>query len=125
MTPQQWICVLKLSEILGFRTFVDLALNKLEKCRNELDPIDGILWGAKYRIASWFATGCMGLARREDGVSVEDAEKLGTKTVLQIYKLREMLRQTQSHPNKRQTLQADMTNVVEKMYIEAIAEGSR
>ncbi len=125
MTPQQWICVLKLSETWGFKTFVDLALKKLEKSRNELDPIDSILWGAKYRIAAWFATGCMGLARREDGASVEDAEKLGTKTVLQIYKLREMLLQAQSNPNKRQTLHADMTNVVENMYIESLAEGSR
>ncbi|KJA28708.1 hypothetical protein HYPSUDRAFT_176537 [Hypholoma sublateritium FD-334 SS-4] len=122
MTPNQWISALKLSDRWGFRTFGDLAVQNLEKSMNEVDPIDRILWGARYRKASWFASGCIGLAKRDDGPSVDDVEKLGTKKALQIYKMREMLIQAQSNPNTRKNIHDDMVNVIQKMYIEAAAE---
>lgn len=122
MTSKQWISVLKLSDMWGFGIFAALAVQNLERSLDEMDPIDRILWGARYRKASWFATGCIGLAKRDDGPRVDDVEKLGTKKTLQIYKLREVLLQAEGNPNKRTTMHDDMVNMIEKMYIEAAAE---
>jgi hypothetical protein len=63
----------------------DLAIRNL----SQLDVVEMIVLGTKYRVSQWFITGCSKLITRNIGPTVEECKLLGIGFVVQIYGLRE------------------------------------
>lgn len=87
ISEEMWISTLKLSTMWEFTTLRDLAIRNL----NQLDMIDMILLGSKYRVSQWFVTGCTKLIMRSCGPTEEEGNLLGMGFVVQIYGLRERM----------------------------------
>ncbi|KAJ7066267.1 hypothetical protein C8F01DRAFT_1365852 [Mycena amicta] len=87
-TPKDsWLSVLKLSTMWYFIDARELAIAQLDL--RSLTPVERILLSRQYDVAKWLRSGYTELAQREEGISLEDAEKIGFKTTVQLYQIRE------------------------------------
>ncbi|KAJ7464530.1 hypothetical protein FB451DRAFT_1263750 [Mycena latifolia] len=88
MPKEEWISVLKLSTLWRFLDARDLAIQQLTE-RGGLGSVERILLARQYDVAPWLRLGYTELARREEGISLEDAEKIGWETTVRLYHTRE------------------------------------
>ncbi|KAJ7289177.1 hypothetical protein C8J57DRAFT_1164982 [Mycena rebaudengoi] len=88
MPKDDWISVLKLSTLWYFIDARDLAIRQLTSM--SLGSVERILLSRQYDVAPWLRSGYTELARREEGISLGDAEKIGWKTTVQLYQTREV-----------------------------------
>jgi hypothetical protein len=87
ISVEVWKSTLKLSTMWEVTALRDLAIRNL----NQLDMVDMILLGSKYRVSQWFITGCTKLIMRNHGPTEEEGILLGIGFVVQIYGLRERM----------------------------------
>ncbi|KAJ7149762.1 hypothetical protein C8R43DRAFT_499324 [Mycena crocata] len=87
MPKDDWISVLKLSTLWYFLDARDLAIRQLDAMG--LSSVLRILLARQYDVANWLRTGYTELARREEGISLEDAAKIGWGTTVRLYHTRE------------------------------------
>ncbi|KAJ7656478.1 hypothetical protein DFH06DRAFT_1199690 [Mycena polygramma] len=101
MAKDNWISVLKLSTLWYFLDARDLAIKQLND-RGDIGSVERILLARQYDVASWLRIGYTDLARREEGISLEDAEKIGWQTTVRLYQTREaaIKSYSQSYPNR-------------------------
>ncbi|KAJ7631360.1 hypothetical protein DFH06DRAFT_1005297 [Mycena polygramma] len=101
MAKDDWISVLKLSTLWYFLDARDLAIKQLND-RGDIGSVERILLARQYDVASWLRMGYTDLARREEGISLEDAEKIGWQTTVRLYQTREaaIKSYSQSYPNR-------------------------
>ena len=64
-----------------------MALSKLSQRQFGLVTKAAAAW--QYKIADWFLEACDGLARRENGPTVAEAQELGLEVAIRLYKIRE------------------------------------
>ncbi|KAJ6581992.1 hypothetical protein B0H19DRAFT_1019018 [Mycena capillaripes] len=88
MVKDDWISVLKLSTLWYFLDARDLAIKQLNG-RADIGSIERILLARQYDVAPWLRMGYTDLARREEGISLEDAEKIGWQVTVRLYQTRE------------------------------------
>jgi len=89
MTKDEWISVLKLSTQWYFLDTRDLAIKQLNK-RSDVGSADRIVLARQYDVPDWLRTGYTDLARRNEEISPEDAQKIGWETAYQLGRVREM-----------------------------------
>jgi hypothetical protein len=89
MTKDEWISVLKLSTQWYFLDIRDLAIKQLSN-RTDIGSVDRILLARQYDVPVWLRMGINELAQCHEGISREDAEKIGWETALQLCRVREM-----------------------------------
>ncbi|KAJ7180997.1 hypothetical protein C8R46DRAFT_885842 [Mycena filopes] len=101
MPKEDWISVLKLSTQWYFLDARDLAIKQLDE-RTDIGSVELILLARQYDVATWLRRGYTDLARREEGISLEDAAKIGWETTVRLYQTREAAIKswTQSYPNR-------------------------
>ncbi|KAJ6565097.1 hypothetical protein B0H10DRAFT_2113908 [Mycena sp. CBHHK59/15] len=87
MPNDDWISVLKLSTLWYFLDARDLAIRQLTG--RAIGSVDRIMLARKYDVAPWLRSGYTELARREEGISLEDAAKIGWETTVMLYQTRE------------------------------------
>lgn len=87
MPKDDWISVLKLSTLWRFLDARDLAIQQLTS--RGMESVERILLARSYDVATWLRSGYTDLARREEGISLEDAEKIGWETTVRLYQTRE------------------------------------
>ncbi|KAJ7699040.1 hypothetical protein B0H17DRAFT_1049973, partial [Mycena rosella] len=78
MPKEEWVSVLRLSTLWRFFDACDLAIKQLTSIG--LGSIEGILLSRQCDVAPWLCAGYSDLARCEEGISLEDAEKIGWET---------------------------------------------
>ncbi|KAF7356245.1 hypothetical protein MVEN_00956000 [Mycena venus] len=88
MTKDEWISVLKLSTQWWFLAARDLAIQQLND-RNDVTSVDRIVLARKYNVPTWLRMGYTDLARRDESISREEAEKIGWETAYQLGQVRE------------------------------------
>ena len=71
----------------GFKGIRKLALSELSQRQFGLVKKAVVAW--QYEITDWFLDACDGLARREDGPTVAEAQELGLEVTIKLYKIRE------------------------------------
>ena len=84
----EWISTLNLSSMWELTTFRDLAIRHLGY---QIDAIEMIVLGSKYRVSQWFISGCTKLIGRAQGPTEEEGNLLGMRFTVQIYGIRERL----------------------------------
>jgi hypothetical protein len=101
MVKEDWISVLKLSTLWYFLDARDLAIQQLND-RADIGSVERILLARQYDVATWLRMGYTDLARREEGISLEDAKKIGWETTVRLYQTREaaIKSYSQSYPNR-------------------------
>ncbi|KAJ6481256.1 hypothetical protein C8R47DRAFT_1135174 [Mycena vitilis] len=103
MAKDDWISVLKLSTLWYFLDARDLAIKQLNN-RSDIGSVERILLARQYDVASWLRMGYTDLGRREEGISLADAEKIGWQTTVRLYQTREAAIKSYS-PNRHYTSQ--------------------
>ncbi|KAJ7097285.1 hypothetical protein B0H15DRAFT_36347 [Mycena belliarum] len=86
-SKDEWLSVLKLSTLWRFLDARDLAIKHITD--RGLGSVEAILLSRQYEVAQWLRTGYTDLARCEEGISLEDAEKIGWETTVRLYQTRE------------------------------------
>ncbi|KAF7308220.1 hypothetical protein HMN09_00669900 [Mycena chlorophos] len=87
MPKEEWISVLKLATMWYFLDARELAITQLDQ--RALTPVERILLSRQYDVAKWLRSGYTELAQREEGISLEDAEKIKFRTTVLLYHCRE------------------------------------
>lgn len=65
------------------------AIQELSKEEMEMGTIDKIVWGRNYEVKKWLLNGYIGLIRRGETITDEEADRLGWKTAAKLLRLRE------------------------------------
>jgi len=89
-TAGEWTAVLDMpvrQQLLDART---LAIQQLSYYSN-IAGVDKILLARKYKVEQWFREGCQELVQRRECFSDEDKERLGWKTVIKLYRVRDVM----------------------------------
>ena len=96
---EDWTALLDLSDEHQLPEARTIAIKKITAIF-QLTPnfFDLIAMARKYGVKSWFRTGVQGFVQRPELLSEADAEKLGWRTVLKLFRLREKETRKQ-HPN--------------------------
>ncbi|KAF7370263.1 hypothetical protein MSAN_00657500 [Mycena sanguinolenta] len=100
MPKDEWISVLKLSTQWYFLDARDLAIKQLND-RPDIGGVERILLARQYDVATWLRKGYNDLAKREEGLSLEDAAKIGWETTVRLYQTREAA--IKSYPGNQYT----------------------
>ncbi|KAJ7210477.1 hypothetical protein GGX14DRAFT_520493 [Mycena pura] len=108
MPKEDWISVLKLATMWCFIAVRSLAIQQIDLLG--LQSVERILLARGYHVSSWLRTGYTELARREEGISLEDAEKIGWKTTVQLYQVRETAIKNYTTPYRPQYWQSGFQN---------------
>jgi len=87
LTKDAWISVLKLSTQWNFLDARALAIQQLTG--QGMGPVERIVLAKQYDVSVWLRSGYTEIARSGEGISVEDAGKIGWETAFRLYKLRE------------------------------------
>ncbi|KAK0226389.1 hypothetical protein IW262DRAFT_1361691 [Armillaria fumosa] len=96
-----WVSVLALSNL--WRMSVrKTAIERLTSRLSQISPVDRIILGRRYSVASWISSGYEELASRAGVVSLEDAERIGLGTALRIEHIRESLFTGPGRTNQQQ-----------------------
>ncbi|KAJ7210480.1 hypothetical protein GGX14DRAFT_363351, partial [Mycena pura] len=109
MPKEDWISVLKLATMWCFLDVRSLAIQQIDLLG--LQSVERILLARAYHVSPWLRTGYTELARREEGISEEDAEKIGWKTTVQLYQVRETAIKNYTTPSRPQYGQSRFQNV--------------
>ncbi|KAJ7250470.1 hypothetical protein B0H12DRAFT_974819, partial [Mycena haematopus] len=88
MPKDEWISVLKLSTQWYFLDARDLAIKQLDD-RPDIGSGERILLARQYDVTTWLRMGYNDLAKREEGISLEDAVTIGWETTVRLYQTRE------------------------------------
>jgi hypothetical protein len=67
------------------------AITQLSKEIMQLSSLDKIECGRSYDVPEWLSEGYVELVRRQDGITDEEAERLGWKTTAKLFRVRELL----------------------------------
>ncbi|KAF9809200.1 hypothetical protein IEO21_07500 [Rhodonia placenta] len=86
LAVDEWVAVLKLSEMWGFTDLRKVAIKRLSNMR--LDPVFKVSLAMTYHIPRWFIPGLVGIARRESSLEPKEAELLGWDCALKIAEVR-------------------------------------
>ncbi|THU77833.1 hypothetical protein K435DRAFT_595972, partial [Dendrothele bispora CBS 962.96] len=84
----EWISVLKLTTLWRFLDFRRLAIDKLSS-RSMTHASDRVVLGKQYYVYIWLRSGYVDLVKQSQELSMEDVEKIGHLTAVQILRLRE------------------------------------
>lgn len=103
MPKDDWISVLKLSTLWYFLDARELAIQQLNG--QSMGSVERILLARKYAVSAWLRTGYTDLARREEGISLEDAEKIGWETAVRLYQVRETAIKSYSYSQSPRPMQ--------------------
>ena len=87
MTDEEWISVLKLSTLWGFSGLREKAISQLSA--STMGPVSWVELARKYQVKEWLITGYRDLVKRPANISMEESERLGWRTTVQLYQLRE------------------------------------
>lgn len=87
MSEEEWISVLKLSTLWGFSDLREKAIGEL--AWRTMDPVSRVELARKYRVKEWLIAGYRDLVKRSASISMEESERLGWRTAIQLYQLRE------------------------------------
>ncbi|KAJ7625624.1 hypothetical protein FB45DRAFT_921875 [Roridomyces roridus] len=98
MPKDDWISVLKLSTLWYFIDARNLAIKQLDN--HNVDCIERILLARQYEVSTWLRRGYTELARRDFGVILDEAERIGWKTAVQIYQTREAAVKNSNYNNR-------------------------
>ena len=97
----------------------DLAIENL----NNLDVVNMILLGIKYRVTQWVITGCSKLIMRSCGPTEKECNLLGIGFVVQIYGLRErMMSVVIPHMKGSRAYQPERQRIVAQLVREAFPD---
>ncbi|SJK98034.1 uncharacterized protein ARMOST_01290 [Armillaria ostoyae] len=55
----------------------------------KLDSVERVVLAKAYSVSSWLRIGYLGLVKRAQSMSVEEAEQIGFQSAIQIYQVRE------------------------------------
>ncbi|KAJ6618890.1 hypothetical protein B0H10DRAFT_1947289 [Mycena sp. CBHHK59/15] len=83
----EWISVLKLATMWYFLDLRGLAIKRL--AGQLTDSVERIVLARKYDVADWLRRGYTDLARREQGISADEAALLGWECAFRISQVRE------------------------------------
>ncbi|KAG7449823.1 uncharacterized protein BT62DRAFT_871066, partial [Guyanagaster necrorhizus] len=84
---QEWISVLRLSTMWHLSDIRQLTIKHLQEM--VLDPVEHVVLAKSYSVSSWLRTGYLGLVKRTQPLSLEEAEKIGFQSAIQIFQVRE------------------------------------
>ncbi|KIO33644.1 hypothetical protein M407DRAFT_186710 [Tulasnella calospora MUT 4182] len=98
LTFSQWTAALHLATMWGFGDIRERIIQQVDKTISEADPIDRIEASLKCRVKKWLHPAYVVLCKREIGLSDAEAERLGFRRSMAIWRVRESLRPIQS-PN--------------------------
>ena len=87
MTDEEWISVLKLSTLWGFSCLREKAIGQLST--STMFPVSWVELARKYQVKEWLIAGYRELVKRPASISMEESERLGWRTTVQLYQLRE------------------------------------
>ena len=88
----QWMTLLSISTRLRFDLLRAHAIQAIEECPTELDPVEKLVLAMKYKIPSWLAPAYTALCQRQNCLEEWEAEKIGLKKTVQIARAREAYR---------------------------------
>ena len=86
---EEWISVLKLSNMWQFQQVRTLALQKLPYKSVRKTAAEKVALAFQYDIEKWLLPGLNELARRQQPISVEDVQLLGLEVALKVAAVRE------------------------------------
>jgi len=89
LTLQEWISALKLSTMWEFPDIRNGAIHELSKAEMEMGSVDKIECGRKFEKKEWLLDGYVGLLKRTETITDEEAERLGWKTAAKLLRIRE------------------------------------
>jgi hypothetical protein len=87
MSATEWTSVLKLSTMWSFEDLRDLAIQNMAQL--SIDPVERAALASEYNIDEWLLPALNELAQREEPIGIEEANRLGWETALQIAAVRE------------------------------------
>ncbi|KAI0357732.1 hypothetical protein OH77DRAFT_1398468 [Trametes cingulata] len=88
-----WTTILRVSTRLQCTKIRQYAIRELSTHRSSLPTIEAIVLAREYDIPSWLGPAYAELVRRQTPLSDEEADRLGARTVAQVARAREMLRE--------------------------------
>ncbi|PPQ88956.1 hypothetical protein CVT25_005055 [Psilocybe cyanescens] len=89
LSTSEWTSVLKLSTQWYFINLREVAISEIERL-NELNLVEKILLGRKYRISSWMVEGFCGLVNNTESISDDEAIDIDSDYITTAYKLYRM-----------------------------------
>jgi hypothetical protein len=95
MSEEEWIAVLKLSTMWDFFNVRKMAIEALS--RIEMNPITKILVAKQYMVRTLLFNGYNELANGTGPISVAEAERLGWKTAIHIFNIRQQSTGSRCH----------------------------
>jgi len=120
---EEWISVLKLSNMWQFQQVRTLALQKLPYRWVRKSAAEKVALAFQYDIEQWLIPGLNQLARRQEPISVEDVQLLGLDVALKVAAIREShVSQNPGNSGRVVTLgtrnarQVDFTPIIKKTF---------
>ena len=89
LTVDEWMSVLKLSDMWQFPKMRSKAIDATETQIQNSGAVDMILLAKKYRISRWLIKGYETLTRRPEHITADERERLGLDTFLRLVDVRE------------------------------------
>lgn len=97
MTQEGWIAVLKLATMWSFKDIRKLAISELTE--QSVEPVEKVLLARACSVPGWLRAGYNTLARRPDVLSLEEAERIGYRTAVRLFHVREQILKVESAKN--------------------------
>ncbi|KAJ6456079.1 hypothetical protein C8R45DRAFT_580814 [Mycena sanguinolenta] len=88
LTKDDWISVLKLSTQWRFLAVRNLAIQRLDD-HDDIEIVERILLARQYDVAGWLRKGYTALAERTQGITSEEAKRIGWETAFLLSQVRE------------------------------------
>jgi len=91
LTQEQWVSVLKLATLWQSTNIRSLAIRHLRELWDRVkDSASRVIYGYKYDVQEWIIEGYTNLAKRQKGLSAEEANLLGPEATRIVYEIREL-----------------------------------
>lgn len=87
MNVEEWASVLKLSTMWDFSETRKQAIARLSTSR--MDLLTRVILARQYKVPGWLFSGYEGLVKRKEGITEDEAERLGLSTAIRLYRIRE------------------------------------
>ena len=88
LTQEEWISVLKLSTMWEFVDIRKLAIIELSK-DDKMGLFEKVECGRNFDVKEWLLDGYVGLLKRAETITDEEAKRLGWQTAVKLLRLRE------------------------------------
>jgi len=88
-TAKEWVVVLRCSTLWRVSEIREKAKTELDR---SLQPMDRVLLARECQIADWLSLGYRELVERSETISEADDERLGSSTVLKLFRMRDRRR---------------------------------